>query len=307
MTAMQEFGAELLEQVALTYVVLLLAYLSLLLSWPAFLWLEWKYPVHRLTPRSNYILNWKITVSNLLLAPAFLSVAVLSMLHLARATGLPSLSISTAGISIGMPLLDIILQGTVIFFTSVFLGDFSYYWWHRAQHKIAFLWEIHKLHHSEDNLNSTTIYRSHFLEPAGQAIVKGLTIGMIFDTSETPQTVLAVVAGILLPALWDYFIHANVRINALHRLLPFFSVPQFHWIHHSRMPQHRDKNFAIWLPLFDLAFGSYYHPDVDEYPATGLASGEKMESVWAAQREPFLAWRRMLKSHSLRRFSERPG
>lgn len=138
-------------------------------------------------------------------------------------------------------------------------------------------------------------------------MVKGLTIGLIFDTSETPQTILAVVAGILLPALWDYFIHANVRINALHRLLPFFSVPQFHWIHHSKMPQHRDKNFAIWLPLFDIAFGSYYHPDINEYPATGLASGEKMESVWAAQREPFIAWSRMLQSRSLRRFSERPG
>lgn len=112
---MQQFGAELLEQVTLTYVVLLLAYLSLLVSWPAFLWLEKKLPVHRPTPRSNYILNWKITVSNLLLAPAFLALAVLSTLYLARATGLPSLSISTAPISVGVPLLDIILQGTVIF------------------------------------------------------------------------------------------------------------------------------------------------------------------------------------------------
>lgn len=304
---MQQFAAELSEQITVTYVVLFLAYFSLLLSWPAFLWLEKRYRVHQPTPRSNYVFNWKVTASNLLLAPAFLALAVLSMLYLARATGFPSLSISTSGISVGIPLLDIVLQATVIFFTSVFLGDFSYYWWHRFQHKNAFLWEIHKLHHSEENLNSTTIYRSHFLEPAGQAIVKGLTIGLIFDTSEVPQTTLAVVAGILLPALWDYFIHANVRIDALNRWLPFFSVPQFHWIHHSRMPEHRDRNFAIWLPMFDIAFGSYYHPKVDDYPATGLASGEKMESVWRAQCEPFAAWRRMLKSRSLRRFTERPG
>jgi len=304
---MQESAIEIIEQITASYLVLFLAYLSLLLSWPLFLWLEKITPVQPTTPRSNYALNWKITLSNLLLAPVFLALVVLLTLHLVRATGLPSLSISTSGISVGIPLLDIMLQGTVIFFTSVFLADFSYYWWHRAQHKIAFLWEIHKLHHSEENLNSTTIYRSHFLEPAGQALVRGLTIGLIFDTNEVPQTILAVVAGVLLPALWDYFIHANVRIDALHRLLPLFSVPQFHWIHHSKMPQHRDKNFAIWLPLFDIAFGSYYHPDVDEYPATGLASGEKMEAVWAAQREPFIAWNKMLKSRSLRRFSERPN
>jgi sterol desaturase/sphingolipid hydroxylase (fatty acid hydroxylase superfamily) len=304
---MQQFVAELFEQVTVTYIVLFLAYFSLLLSWPLFLWLEKRYRVHQPTPRANYIFNWQVTASNLLLAPVFLALAVLSMLYLARSTGMPSLTLSTAEISVGVPLLDLVLQAAVIFFTSVFIGDFSYYWWHRLQHKNAFLWEIHKLHHSEENLNSTTIYRSHFLEPAGQAIVKGLTIGLIFDTSEVPQTTLAVVAGILVPALWDYFIHANVRIDALNRWLPFFSVPQFHWIHHSSMPQHRDKNFAIWLPMYDMAFGSYYGPKVDEYPPTGLATGEKMESVWAAQREPFVAWNRMLKSRSLRRFSERPG
>jgi sterol desaturase/sphingolipid hydroxylase (fatty acid hydroxylase superfamily) len=303
--AMQQFWSEYLELFTSSYVVLFFAYLSLLLSWPAFLWLEKITPVQEITPRSNYILNWKITFSNLLLAPACLALAVLSTLGLVSMTGFPSLQVPTAAVSIGIPFLDIILQGAMIFFTACFLADFSYYWWHRAQHKIAFLWEIHKQHHSDENLNSTTIYRSHFLEPAGQAVVRVLTVGLIFDTTEPPHTLLAISAGVLLPALWDYFIHANVRVDALHRLLPFFSVPQFHWIHHSKMPEHRDKNFAIWLPLFDIAFGSYYHPRVDEYPATGLASGEKIETVWETQTGPFIAWTRSLRNRHLRGLQER--
>ncbi|MEZ5572724.1 MAG: sterol desaturase family protein [Halioglobus sp.] len=239
--------------------------------------------------------------------PTFAAMIVLATVVMVSATGLPGLSLSTAEISVGMPYLDVLLQGAVIFLTACFLGDFSYYWWHRAQHKIPFLWELHKLHHSDENLNTTTIFRSHFLEPAGQALFKGLSIGLIFDTTETPQTLLAIVAGGFLPAVWDYFIHANVRIDALNRLLPIFSVPQFHWIHHSRMPEHQDKNFSIWLPLFDIAFGSYYRPRVDEYPPTGLSSGEKIESVWDAQTGPFKAWAQTLKERSVRSSQDHPG
>jgi sterol desaturase/sphingolipid hydroxylase (fatty acid hydroxylase superfamily) len=302
--AMQEFLTDYIELATGAFVILFLAYLSLLVTWPAFLLLEKITPVQKDTPRSNYILNWKITCSNLLLAPAFVALTVLATVFVVSMTGFPSLRVSTSELSIGLPFVDTVLQGAVIFFTACFLGDFSYYWWHRAQHKIPFLWETHKLHHSDENLNSTTIYRSHFLEPSGQALVKGLTIGLIFDVGEAPQTILAIMAAGFLPVLWDYFIHANVRIDALHRLMPFFSAPQYHWIHHSKMPEHRDKNFAIWLPMFDIAFGSYYHPRVDEYPATGLSSGEKIETVWEAQAGPFSAWAKMLKNRNVRQLDE---
>jgi sterol desaturase/sphingolipid hydroxylase (fatty acid hydroxylase superfamily) len=297
-------GPDYLELLTGTIAVLFLAYLSLLLSWPIFLLLEKLFPVIRGTPRANYVLNWKITWSNLVLAPAFNAFIMFATISLVVALGLPRLSTSTAALSIGIPFIDVILQGAVIFFTACFLGDFSYYWWHRAQHKIPFLWEMHKLHHSDENLNATTIYRSHFLEPAGQALVRGLTIGLIFDTTDVPQTALAIVAGGLLPGLWDYFIHANVRIDALHRLMPLFSVPQFHWIHHSRLPEHQDKNFAIWLPMYDIAFGSYYKPRIDEYPPTGLSTGEKIETLWQAQAGPIITWAGMLRKRTPRELRE---
>jgi sterol desaturase/sphingolipid hydroxylase (fatty acid hydroxylase superfamily) len=196
--------------------------------------------------------------------------------------------------SLGIPFVDFILHALVLFLVSCFLTDFWYYWWHRLQHKVPFLWEIHKLHHSDEHLNTTSIYRSHFLELAGQALVRGLTVGLVFDLSSPPQTAVAIVAAGLLPPIWDFFIHANTRLDRLHRLLPFFSTPQYHWIHHSKLPQHQDTNFAIWLPLFDKLFGSYYHPAVDEYPPTGLSSGEKIETVWDGQAGPMIAWWRML-------------
>lgn len=292
---MQAVWSEYTTLAAGAFALLLFAYASLLLSWPVFLWMERKLPVQKGTPRANYWLNWRITFSNLLLAPGCAALVTLFTLHIAAATGLPSLEVSYTHVSLGQPLLDTLLQGALIFFTACFLGDFWYYWWHRMQHTIPFLWEMHKLHHSDENLNATTIYRSHFLEPAGQGLVRGLSIGLVFNVTQAPESILAAVAGGLLLALWDYFIHANVRLDALHRLMPFFSTPQYHWIHHSRLPQHQDKNFAIWLPLFDMAFGSYYHPRVDEYPPTGLSSGEKIETLWQAQAGPLFAWARSLR------------
>lgn len=290
---MDEFFLTYQGQLAGAAFALFLGYSSLLLSWPAFLWMEKRSPAQRpAVPRENYKFNWLVTFSNLLLAPCFAALVGFSTLHLAVASGLPSLSVSTDGIGIGVPGVDLALQGIVIFLVACFLGDFSYYWWHRAQHTFGFLWELHKLHHSDENLNSTTIFRSHFLEPAGQALFRGLSIGLVFDL--TPQSVFAAVMGGLMLGLWDYFIHANVRVDALYRLTPFFSNPQFHWIHHSKLPQHQNKNYSIWLPLYDVAFGSYYKPEIDEYPPTGLSSGEKIETLWEAQAGPLIAWGRAI-------------
>jgi sterol desaturase/sphingolipid hydroxylase (fatty acid hydroxylase superfamily) len=287
---MEAMWIEFLDQLPGIILVLIIARLSLLISWPGFLLLEKLSPVRERTSLTNYWFNWKITLVNTVLSPVFAALVVVAMLWLTAYLDLPSLKLSTATISVGIPALDIFLQGVLIFFVACILGDFHYYWWHRFQHTVPFLWEIHKLHHSDEELNTTTIYRSHFLEPAGQALFRGLSIGLIFDTSDVEQTLLAAIAGGLLPVLWDYFIHANVRIDRLQKLLPYFSTPQFHWIHHSSLPEHQDKNFSIWMPFYDVLFGTYYRPAVDEYPPTGLSSGEKIDTLLEANIGPFAAW-----------------
>jgi sterol desaturase/sphingolipid hydroxylase (fatty acid hydroxylase superfamily) len=302
---MNSFWPDYLEHLQGVTIGLAAGYLALLFSWPLFLWMEKKSPVQPGVPRENYKLNWIITFSNFVLAPAFAALVVIATIWIAAQTGLPSLELSANRFGVGTLPLDILLQGTLIFLVACFLGDLSYYWWHRAQHTIPFLWEMHKLHHSDENLNTTTIFRSHFLEPAGQALFRGLSIGLIFDVTSGPQTLLAAIAGGLMLGLWDFFIHANVRIDALYRLPPFFSNPQFHWIHHSKLPQHQNKNYSIWLPLFDVAFGSYYKAGKDEYPPTGLSSGEKIDTLWEAQVGPLKTWAQAIRASLSRGTTEK--
>lgn len=281
-----EFAARLPEIV----VLLTYAYGLLLVTWPVFLYVERRRPAGRRTPAANFVFNGKVMLFNLFVTPIFWTMAVVFSSLVARSIGLPVLPYPDFAWLSGLSVLGVVVQAIALYVTASFLGDFWYYWWHRMQHERPMLWEIHKLHHSDEDLNVTTLYRSHFLELAGQALVRGSTVGLVIDLDGAPQTALAIVFAGLLPPVWDVFIHANVRLDGLRWLLPWLSTPQFHWIHHSKLPEHQDKNYAIWLPVFDVVFGSYYRPALDEYPPTGLSSGERLESVWAAQIDPIRAW-----------------
>lgn len=72
----------------------------------------------------------------------------------------------------------------------------------------------------------------------------------------------------------DGLAHTNVRVQ-LGRFGFWLNNPQYHRIHHSIEPQHRNKNFCKALPLFDVIFGTAYKPGKDEFPATGLVPSDK--------------------------------
>lgn len=172
----------------------------------------------------------------------------------------------------------------VVFF---FVYDFFYYWFHRWQHTLPWLWEQHKLHHSEESLNATTAMRHHWLEEMLRIFFISIPMAIVFGL--TPVT-----AGWLGAALiyWPYFIHANLRLPLGH-LTRVIVGPQAHRIHHSIEAAHADRNFAAVFPLWDQLFGTYCVPRAGEYPRTGLHTGERVTSVWQANLLPFAGWRRM--------------
>jgi len=170
---------------------------------------------------------------------------------------------------------------TVAFF---FVYDFFYYWFHRLQHQWPLLWAQHKLHHSEEALNATTTFRHHWLEDLLRVFLIVLPMSMVFDLKPATAGAAAFVVG-----WWPVLIHANLRLH----LGPFARViagPQGHRIHHSVERAHLDRNLAAFFPLWDQLFGTYHHPQRDEYPKTGLASGQKVTSLTQALWLPFSEW-----------------
>jgi sterol desaturase/sphingolipid hydroxylase (fatty acid hydroxylase superfamily) len=170
---------------------------------------------------------------------------------------------------------------TVVF---LFAYDFFYYWFHRLQHEWGFLWAQHKFHHSEESLNATTTNRHHWLEDLLRVFFIALPMSIAFDLKPAGAGLVTFIIG-----LWPVFIHANLRLplGPLSRLV---AGPQVHRIHHSLEARHLDRNYAAFFPLWDVLFGTYYHPGRDEYPRTGLASGERVTTIAQALWLPFGVW-----------------
>ena len=153
------------------------------------------------------------------------------------------------------------------------INDFFYYWLHRTQHKIPFLWAQHSLHHSETSLNVTSGIRHHWIEPLLQTIFITLPVMVLF---QLPILAWGIITFTL--SIWSFFIHLNVRLE-LGWATPLICGPQLHRIHHSTYRHHWDKNFAAYFPIWDVIFGTYYKPGKNEFPPTGIDNKEIPQSI----------------------------
>jgi len=167
------------------------------------------------------------------------------------------------------------------------IWDVWQYWVHRWQHASPILWQSHKLHHSDAALNSSTQARHH---PLNYVVNLACYAPMLLlFGSLAPHAV----AAFFMFRVWGFVNHANVRIS-FGPLTGLIAGPQWHRIHHSIAPEHIDRNFATFFPFIDRLFGTYYAPAGDEYPPTGLVSGEHEPFLRQATISPFIAWYRDL-------------
>jgi sterol desaturase/sphingolipid hydroxylase (fatty acid hydroxylase superfamily) len=145
--------------------------------------------------------------------------------------------------------------------------DFAEYAFHRAQHRVPLLWAMHSLHHSDRALNSSTTERHFWLDFIIKAALVYPPIVLLFRVNPT----IIGVYGFL--SLWHFIVHANLRLS-LGRFWPCLNTPHYHRLHHSTDPRYFNANFAALFPIFDWMFGTAKPGRADEYPATGLDTGD---------------------------------
>jgi sterol desaturase/sphingolipid hydroxylase (fatty acid hydroxylase superfamily) len=146
---------------------------------------------------------------------------------------------------------------------ALFINDFLGYLSHYLRHKIQPLWFFHVVHHSQPWVNPLTVKRSHFVEKFfDYGVVKIVPFIILGSPVETWAIYYAV------DAAWDYFVHSNIDTD-LGPLRYVFVSPRYHMLHHSRLPEHIDKNFSDRLVLWDLLFGTASFDYKREFP-TGV-------------------------------------
>lgn len=127
------------------------------------------------------------------------------------------------------------------------LLDLTFYYWHRANHGIPFLWRFHNAHHIDPDMDISTGFRFHFGE-------------MVFSAG-----LRAVQVGLIGASLWAYLIyelvyqsntlfhHSNVRLPLVAErwINKVLVTPRMHGIHHSQIREETNSNYSVIFPWWD--------------------------------------------------------
>ncbi|EJR0679724.1 sterol desaturase [Vibrio parahaemolyticus] len=141
------------------------------------------------------------------------------------------------------------------FLLLMLLQDFFYYWFHRASHRIRWMWAAHVVHHSSERMNFSTAFRQSLMYPLAGMWLFWLPLVIIgFD----PKWVVFVV---LLNLGLQFFVHTQL-IRSLGPLEWVFNTPSHHRVHHGINRQYIDKNYAGVLIIWDRMFGTF-EPEIE--------------------------------------------
>lgn len=234
-----------------------------------------------------------------------LVVAALAMSWLRRHLGLPDLHAPAALVGAAFVLSAFVAEDAVRFLL------------HRVMHRVSWLWEFHKVHHSAEVLTPFTLYRTHPVEAAingaGNTLAVGLVTGLFawsFGPSLRAWEIFGVDAiGFVWTLCGANLRHSHVWLSYGPRVERFFLSPAQHQVHHSADPRHVDRNFGTALSLWDRLAGSLYVTSAQPEALTfGLPAGEPgpAHTVGSLLLSPFAAVARRARA-AVSRLAPRPS
>jgi len=182
------------------------------------------------------------------------------------------------------------LPGWARFAVGFLLLDLTFYYWHRFNHTVHFLWRFHSVHHIDPDLDVTTSMRFHFGEVllstffrAGQVAVIGIApvTYIVYETCFTLATL---------------FHHGNIQIpvtveRVINRVLV---TPRMHGIHHSVVRSELNSNYAVIFRWWDSLNRSLVLnvPQSAINIGVGRFAGERDNSIFRMVALPFGKFRR---------------
>ena len=135
------------------------------------------------------------------------------------------------------------------------VSDFVQWNVHRLLHRVNFLWNFHKVHHSVKQMGFAAHLRYHWMEPIVYksllyipiAIIGGFTAEDVFIVHFFAITI-------------GHLNHANLGWN-YGPLKYILNNPKMHiWHHSKKLPNRYGMNFGISLSLWDYLFKTNYIP-----------------------------------------------
>lgn len=155
--------------------------------------------------------------------------------------------------------------------------DFIQWNVHRLLHRVPFLWEFHKVHHSVKQMGFAAHLRYHWMETVVYRSIEYLPLAMIGFGIEDFFFVHLIALSI------GHFNHSNINIP-IGPLKYIFNNPQMHiWHHAKHIPNQYGVNFGLSLSIWDYLFGTAYIPKDGGEEELGFEGDEAFPQSFIAQ------------------------
>ena len=157
------------------------------------------------------------------------------------------------------------------------VADFIQWNTHRLLHRVSWMWEFHKVHHSVEEMGFAAHLRFHWMETIIYKSLQYIPLAMIgFGLQDFFIIhIIAVAIG--------HLNHANLNIT----YGPFKYIlnnPVMHiWHHAKELPEKHGVNFGISLSIWDYIFKTNYLPKSGMNEPLGFAGDEKFPKTFVKQ------------------------
>jgi sterol desaturase/sphingolipid hydroxylase (fatty acid hydroxylase superfamily) len=154
-------------------------------------------------------------------------------------------------------------EGGWLYWLVLFLvEDIAYYTLHYVDHHCRLFWAVHVTHHSSEEYNLSTGFRSSVFQPLYRTIYFAPIALLGFE----PLDILFVYAA---TQIYGSLIHTE-RIGKLGWLEYVLVTPSHHRVHHGSNPRYLDKNMGMCLIIWDKFFGTFEPEASEDPPRYGL-------------------------------------
>jgi len=128
--------------------------------------------------------------------------------------------------------------------------EFAYYWFHRFNHEIRWIWATHAVHHSPKDLTFSAAYRLGWtgLVSGGWLVFLPLVLAGFHP--------VAIFTALGLNLVYQFWLPTEM-IGKLGVLEWVLNTPSHHRVHHAVNPGYLDRNYGGVVIVFDRLFGTF--------------------------------------------------
>lgn len=143
------------------------------------------------------------------------------------------------------------------------LEDLAFYIEHRIDHYCRIFWAVHVTHHSSEEFNLTTGFRSSVFQPVYRFIYFVPIAFMGFHPAD-------IVFMYSLTQTYGILVHTQYIKKMPSWFEWFFVSPSHHRVHHASNIKYLDKNMGMCLIIWDKMFGTFQEELEEEPVVYGL-------------------------------------